>query len=122
MSTESLIISLCSIGVGLIGGLWLGVVYSKKRWFLPQLQEAESRMEAKAQDCIENQSSQYAAMIPGGIRDIHIIADEMEAGVTGLMDRLEMLSDRANRDVGQTQQASARKVEEEPGVWWVGGL
>lgn len=72
-------------------------------------------MEAKAQDCIENQSSQYAAMIPGVIRDIHIIADEMEAGVTGLMDRLEMLSDRANRDVGQTQQASARKVEEEPG-------
>jgi len=122
MSIESLIISLCSIGVGLIGGMWLGVVYSKKRWFLPQLQEAENRMEAKAQDCIDNQSSKYAAMIPEVIRDIHIIADEMEAGVHGLMDRLEMLSDRANHDVGQTQQSStihAKKDEEQTGE---GGL
>jgi len=115
MSTESLIISLCSIGLGLFGGLWLGVVYSKKRWFLPQLQETENRLEAKAQDGIDNQSSKYAAMIPEVIRDIHIIADEMESGVSGLMDRLEMLSDRANRDVGQTQQASAKKDEEQTG-------
>jgi len=48
MSTESWIISLCSIGVSLIVGMWLGVVYSKKRWFLLQLQEVEHRMEAKA--------------------------------------------------------------------------
>ncbi len=115
MLTEYLIISFCSVGVGLIGGMWLGAMYSKKQWFLPQLQEAENRMEAKAQDCIENQSSKYAAIIPEVIRDIHIISDEMEAGVSGLMDRLEMLSDRANRDVGQTQQASVRKVEEETG-------
>lgn len=107
MSTESWIISLCSIGVSLIVGMWLGVVYSKKRWFLPQLQEVEHRMEAKAQDCLANQSSKYAAMIPEVIRDIHIIADEMESGVNGLMDRLERLSDRASRDVGQNQQASA---------------
>jgi len=46
-------------------------------------------------------------MIPEVIRDIHIIADEMESGVNGLMDRLERLSDRASRDVGQNQQASA---------------
>ncbi len=107
MSTESWIISLCSIGVSLIVGMWLGVVYSKKRWFLPQLQEVEHRMEAKAQDCLANQSSKYAAMIPEVIRDIHIIADEMESGVNGLMDCLERLSDRASRDVGQNQQASA---------------
>ncbi len=107
MSTESWIISLCSIGVSLIVGMWRGVVYSKKRWFLPQLQEVEHRMEAKAQDCLANQSSKYAAMIPEVIRDIHIIADEMESGVNGLMDRLERLSDRASRDVGQNQQASA---------------
>ncbi len=64
-------------------------------------------MEAKAQDCLANQSSKYAAMIPEVIRDIHIIVDEMESGVNGLMDRLERLSDRASRDVGQNQQASA---------------
>lgn len=75
-------------------------------------------MEAKAQDCLGNQSSKYAAMIPEVIRDIHIISDEMKSGVDGLMDHLESLSDRANRDVDQTQQASpihAKKDEDQTG-------
>lgn len=46
------------------------------------------------------------------MKDIHIISDEMEAGVHGLMDRLEILSDRANQDVGQSKQPTIIQEQE----------
>jgi len=98
-------------------GIWLGVLYSKKRWLIPQLKEIEDRMEAKAQDSLKLQSRKFSAMIPDIMSDIHVIADEMEAGVHSLMDRLEMLSDRTYRDVGQTQQSTAHhKQNDEEGT------
>jgi methyl-accepting chemotaxis protein len=107
MPTESILVALFGVSIGLISGIWLGRLYTKKRWFVSQLQEIEHRMEAKAQDRIGQQSHQYATMIPEVMNDIQIIADEMESGVHGLMDRLEILSDRAYHDVGQSEQSTA---------------
>ena len=93
------------------------MLYSKKRWLIPQLKEIEDRMEAKAQGSLEFQSRKFSAMIPDIMSDIHVIADDMEAGVHSLMDRLEMLSDRTYRDVGQTQQSTAHhKQNDEEGT------
>ncbi len=117
MSTEPLLLTFVSIGIALGVGIWLGVLYSKKRWLIPQLKEIEDRMEAKAQDSLKLQSRKFSAMIPDIMSDIHVIADEMEAGVHSLMDRLEMLSDRTYRDVGQTQQSTANhKQNDEEGT------
>ena len=117
MSTESLLLTFFSMGIALGVGIWLGVLYSKKRWLIPQLKEIEDRMEAKAQGSLEFQSRKFSAMIPDIMSDIHFIADEMEAGVHSLMDRLEMLSDRTYRDVGQTQQSTAHhKQNDEEGT------
>ena len=60
------------------------MLYSKKRWLIPQLKEIEDRMEAKAQGSLEFQSRKFSAMIPDIMSDIHVIADEMEAGVHSL--------------------------------------
>lgn len=109
MSTESLIMTLGSVGLALVSGIWLGVMYAKKRLLPHKLEECETLVGAKARDYVEQHSHKYAELIPEVMNDIHTIANEMESGVHDLMDRLEMLSDRTYRDVGQTQQAYANQ-------------
>ena len=79
--------------------------FSKKRYGW-QLTEVESRVEGEIRDRLEQQSLKYETLIPDVMNDIHVISDEMEAGVHGLMDRLELLSDRAYQDAGQAKQST----------------
>ena len=122
MIPEQNVIFLCIVAGSLGLGVWLGMLYSKKRVLPGFIQEIKSHGERQAEQERMANSKKYSSLAPEVIRDIQVIANEMEEGVHGLMDRLEILSDRTYRDVGQTQQAYGRHGNQGNGEAEEGGL
>ena len=100
-------ITLISIAITLFVGIGLGLVYANRRVFPSLLAENERNLRNEFQDKEDNITRTMSNLMPEIIQAVNIIAHEMETGVHGLMDRLELLSDRAYQEVSQTQQTSS---------------
>jgi len=104
MDSDIVLVWISSIGLALVLGFWMGRLYSTKRVLPGLVEECEKRLSRNMQRERTIHARRYSVVIPGVINDIHSISNEMEMGVHDLMDRLESLSERTYRDVGQTQQ------------------
>lgn len=109
----SIMITLVFIAMALVVGVGLGVVYAKRWVFPPLFAECESVFQEASQRKVDNIIQTMSTLIPEVVQSVNIIAHEMEAGVHGLMDRLERLSDQAYQDVGQTQSANTLEATNE---------
>ncbi len=106
-------ITLISIAITLAVGVGLGVVYAK-RWLFPSLlKKYESTLLEESQRKTDDITHTMSSLIPEVVQAVNIIAQEMESGVHGLMDRLELLSDQAYQDMGKTQVANTIELENE---------